>query len=158
MEQLKTAVAMVFKNHGKREMKRKEFVLAVSMDLRWFPPAEAEEMLAQAERAGLVRSDGDAVVLNFSLEDVRIPLNFRPTRDVLKVDVVRSLVEEAASQAGVEREKVFSRINQLKEDRNLDTGVAALIVAKEYGVDISRYITPVEERLLGDADEEHNTV
>ena len=41
MDELRDAIALLFKRKGRDELSEREFVLSASMDLRWFPPRDA---------------------------------------------------------------------------------------------------------------------
>ena len=45
MEELRDAIALLFKRKGRDELSEREFVLSASMDLRWFPPRDAQRLL-----------------------------------------------------------------------------------------------------------------
>src|SRR3989441_11397846 len=45
MDELRDAIALLFKRKGRDELSEREFVLSASMDLRWFPPRDAQRLL-----------------------------------------------------------------------------------------------------------------
>ncbi|MCK5252977.1 MAG: DUF2240 family protein, partial [Thermoplasmata archaeon] len=45
LEKLKEVIAFLYNRSGKEEMSAQELRLAMSMDLRWFSPKEAEEIV-----------------------------------------------------------------------------------------------------------------
>ena len=45
VEKLKEVIAFLYNRSGKEEMAAQELRLAMSMDLRWFSPKEAEEIV-----------------------------------------------------------------------------------------------------------------
>ncbi len=60
------------------------------------------------------------------------------------------IVEEIAKRTGKNYQEVFSIISDKQERMNnlVSFEVVALVVAKEYGVDISKYLPIVEERIF----------
>lgn len=53
MSELLYSVAVPFKRKGKEALKESDFVLALSIDLHWFNPEQAKNILNQAEKRGL---------------------------------------------------------------------------------------------------------
>ncbi|MDI9643570.1 MAG: DUF2240 family protein [Archaeoglobaceae archaeon] len=79
--------------------------------------------------------------MNFDLKDaIEIP----------ERSLVDEIVEEIAKRTGKNHQEVFSMINEKQEKMNnlLSFEVVALIVAKEVGVEVSKYIALVEERIF----------
>ncbi len=81
--------------------------------------------------------------MSFNLEDV-IKL---PDRGIAE-----EIVEEIAKRAGKSHQEVFSMISEMQERMNnlVSFEVVALIVAKEFGIDISKYIPIVEEKIFNE--------
>ncbi len=66
-------------------------------------------------------------------------------------NVIESLIEEIAEKTGKSYQEVVSMINERQEKLSnlLSFEVVALIVAKEVGVDVSKYVEKVEEIVFG---------
>ncbi len=81
--------------------------------------------------------------MSFNLEDV-IKL---PDRGIAE-----DIVEEIAKRAGKSHQEVFSMISERQERMNnlVSFEVVALIVAKEFGIDVSKYIPIVEEKIFNE--------
>ncbi|NHW23738.1 MAG: DUF2240 family protein [Archaeoglobales archaeon] len=62
------------------------------------------------------------------------------------------IVEEIAKRTGKNYQEVFSMISERQERMNnlVSFEVVALVVAKEYGVDISKYLAILEERIFNE--------
>jgi len=67
MSELTYTVSMPFKRKGKEQLKDMEFVMALSMDLKWFTPEQAKSVLAEAQRSGLLKRDGELVRPSFDV-------------------------------------------------------------------------------------------
>ena len=50
MSELTYTVSMPFKRRGKEALKDMEFVMALSMDLKWFTPDQAKSVLGEAQK------------------------------------------------------------------------------------------------------------
>ena len=44
-DELRDAIALLFKRKGRDELSEREFVLSASMDMHWFPPRDAQRLL-----------------------------------------------------------------------------------------------------------------
>ena len=56
MDELRDAIALLFKRKGRDELSEREFVLSASMDLRWFPPRDAQRLLQLGIESKLLES------------------------------------------------------------------------------------------------------
>jgi len=81
--------------------------------------------------------------MSFKLEDaITLP----------EKSVAEEIVEEIAKHTGKNYQEVFSMISEKQEKMNnlVSFEVVALVVAKEYGVDISKYLAIIEERIFNE--------
>jgi len=142
---LKETIAAAFKSKGKFEMSRDELVMTLSFDLGWFSHEKAKRVVEMAIRRGLLEGN-ENLKPTFDVEEVEIPIDFKPT-----VDVFDEIVREIAVKLGKSINEVVSMINKKQEELGniLSVEVVALIIAKSVGVDISKYIDGVEFELFG---------
>ncbi|MCX8172287.1 MAG: DUF2240 family protein [Archaeoglobaceae archaeon] len=79
--------------------------------------------------------------MGFNLEDVI---------EISKKSLAEEIVEEIVKRTGKSYQEIFSMISERQEKMNnvLSFEVVALIVAKEFGVEISRFLSLVEERII----------
>src|SRR3989442_10973414 len=56
MEELRDAIALLFKRKGRDELSEREFVLSASMDMHWFPPRDAQRLLQLGVETNLLES------------------------------------------------------------------------------------------------------
>lgn len=148
MEDLKRTLALLFRRKGRERLTEKEFVLSASMDLRWFPPREAQRLLDVALQRGLLSLDEGGVLPTFDLQAVEVPLDFVPTPEVLKArgeDLFERLVTAIVEAVGMTRKEVVARANALRAEMSIYPEVAALLAGQELGVDVSPFRGPVEE-------------
>jgi hypothetical protein len=143
MSELTYTVSMPFKRKGKDSLKDMEFVMALSMDLKWFTPEQAKSVLAEAQRSGLLKREGDLVRPSFDISKIEIPSGFKPqTIAIEKKTVFESVIERIITKTGIEKRKVISMINKKQEElsKQVVIEVSALLVAIENGVTVDDLI------------------
>ena len=169
---LEQVVAHVFRKKGK-VTSISEFVFALSLDLKWFSPDQAELVLTNAERRGLVRITDEVVEPLFDIHSVEIPIDFRPDQSIIdrqeqSVDATagkggalleeteeasgeRTVIDQVVEQlSGVKsKQEVIRLINDAQERLGIvETDAVALLVARTCGIDVSGMIDEVYDRLV----------
>ncbi len=137
MSELTYTVSMPFKRKGKEQLKDMEFVMALSMDLKWFTPEQAKSVLSEAQRSGLLKRDGELVRPSFDISKIEIPSGFKPqTVSMEKKTVFEKVIERIMTGTGIEKRKVISMINKKQEElsKQVVIEVSAILVAIENGV------------------------
>ncbi len=147
---MRKVIAAAFRSKGKRKMKRSELIYTMSFDLNWFTHEGSKKVVEEAEKEGLLTGD-DEVSPNFDIDELEIPSDFKPDLSkLLSRTVSDRLVEEIMEKTGKSYQEVVSMINEKQEklENLISFQTAALIVAKEVGVDITGYIPEVEREVL----------
>ncbi len=169
---LEQVVAHVFRKKGK-VTSISEFVFALSLDLKWFSPDQAESVLTNAEQRKLVRITGEVVEPLFDIHSVEIPIDFRPDQSIIdrqerSIDATArkghaSLeeIEEPSGESTVidrvveqlsgvkSKQEVIRLINDAQERLGIvETDAVALLVARACGIDVSGMIDEVYDRLV----------
>lgn len=169
---LEQVVAHVFRKKGK-VTSISEFVFALSLDLKWFSPDQAESVLANAEQRELVRITGEVVEPLFDIHSVEIPIDFRPDQSIMdreersidatagKGEALLEETEEASDEGTVidqvveqlsgvkSKQEVIRLINDTQERLGIvETDAVALLVARTCGIDVSGMIDEVYDRLV----------
>jgi hypothetical protein len=137
MSELTYTVSVPFKRKGKEQLKDMDFVMALSMDLKWFTPEQAKSVLAEAQRSGLLKRDGELVRPSFDISKIEIPSGFKPeTVANEKKSVFERVIERIITSTGIEKRKVVSMINKKQEElsKQVVIEVSAILVAIENGV------------------------
>ena len=137
MSELTYTVSMPFKRKGKEALKDMEFVMALSMDLKWFTPEQAKSVLSEAQRSGLLKRDGELVRPSFDISKIEIPSGFKPeTVAIEKKTVFEKVIERIITSTGIEKRKVVSMINKKQEElsKQVVIEVSAILVAIENAV------------------------
>jgi len=128
---------MPFKRKGKDALKDTEFVLALSIDLKWFNPEQAKLVLSDAESSGLLKREGELIRPSFDLSQIEIPSGFKPEPvSLTKKSIFDRTIERIITGTGIEKRKVISMINKKQEElsKQVVIEVSAILVAIENGV------------------------
>jgi len=153
MDELRYAIALLFRRKGREELTEREFFLSASMDLRWFPPRDAQRLLQLGLETKLLESHGGNIRPAFPLDSVDVPRDFVPTAKTLEVatpvtqDVFVRIVDAMVAAANTDRRAVIAAINAVQEKLDVDVEVAALIAARQAGVDVTPFLQPVKAHL-----------
>jgi hypothetical protein len=186
MSELQRTVAVVFNRKGKKMLSEREFINALFFELKWSDPTgagriearEAQRILEAALRQGLLELMEGYVKPTFDHKTVEVPLNYRPTKDLLKelgetapapeptpskedkkaapavkapaqpLPVFSVLVEDIAAKSGWNKREVVARINKVMEKLSVDAEVAALLIGRDVGVDVGKYMLEAKEEVL----------
>ncbi len=132
-------------------MTEREFVFAASMDLRWFPPKDAQRMLDAALRSGLLTSEAGRLRPTFEPSAIDIPLDFAPTTAAFQMpeaprDVFATIVGRIVAATGLERRAVVAEVNQVQARMGIDIEAAALLVGRADGVPIDDLLEAATSR------------
>lgn len=154
-KELRKCLAALFRQKGKDVMTEREFVYAASMDLHWFAPREAQTLLEISLKCGLLRLSDGALSPSFEISDDMIELDYKPSRDIIigeqkrdERDSFMVLVDKISASSGLERKQVIAGINKIREKMPVDIEVAALLLARNLGIDIATDIKNVRETLM----------
>jgi hypothetical protein len=157
MDPLVLSAAAFFRIKGKNVVTENEFVMGVSMDLRWMLPREAKELLVLLIAEGHLNDDGQHIRPAFDVHATDVPLGFKPSADILKTngsgvkkeaagppagDILAELMEKAGS-IGLKKKDFIVSVNAVQKRMNVDIEIAALLMLRENGADISEYLSRV---------------
>jgi hypothetical protein len=152
MGELEKIITAVFQKEGKDALTAREIALSISMGRHWFKLQEAKQIVDMAQAANLLKDDGGNLKPAFDMLAVHLDLDYAPTRDILAPkpteDVFMAIVDAIVSATSLEKRQVISHINKKKSVLGVSIDVAALLVAKSYDVDVSRFIDGVEKKVL----------
>jgi hypothetical protein len=149
VENIKQAIAVLFQRKSKDSLTEKEFVFSASIDMRWFTPKAAQKLLDIALQLNLLSKTEGELRPNFDIEKVAVPLEFKPSEDILDVkveDLLSKLVNRLVG-AQHEKKKVVTMIGRLQEEYGIEPEVAALLLGNDFKVDLSEFFPLVEQAL-----------
>ncbi len=145
MEKLKEVIAFLYNRAGKEELTAQELRLAMSMDLRWFSPKEAEEIvdLFQNKRL-LIRKGSGGLRPSFKYKNLTIDRDLHPTKEELlggsgDEPLFVRMVGHITDRADEEKRNVISRVNRKAGEMGIEVEAAVMLVGDEMGVDMSPF-------------------
>ena len=71
--------AFLFKRSGKEEMSLSELYLPLSIDLNWFTPNKAKDLVNFAIKKKILIKKGDVLTPAFDFKMVDVPVGFHPS-------------------------------------------------------------------------------
>ncbi|MCD5409857.1 MAG: DUF2240 family protein [Methanocellales archaeon] len=147
MTDLMMTVAMPFRKRGKDCLTTSEFIFALSLDLGWFSPEQAKEVLGKANEKDLISIKDDEISPNFDFKAIEIPLGFRP--DLKRERSIFERVIERVMMTGLSRKEAIALVNEKQERmaKLIEIDVSALMVAKDRGADVEDLVDEVYRSL-----------
>jgi hypothetical protein len=146
------ALGYIFRRKGKDELTGKEIVLSASMDLGWFSPKEAQKLLDVSKELRLLTETEEGFKPSFDYKGLDIPLEFKPTERVLKIETQEPLfiaiVRKAAEKSCKNRNDIIAQVNRKKEELSIDIEVAALLVAAQYDVSVTEFLDEAQNEIF----------
>jgi len=151
-------LSFLFKRSGKEELSASELYLPLSMDLKWFTPNQAKAFVNMALQQKLLDKKDSKLAPCFDYKKVVVPVGFSPTKQTVleketKPDAMKTIIDRITVKSGLEEVKVTEKINRTAEEKNISDGTAALLVAKEYGVDFEDCFEEIENRIFTESTE-----
>lgn len=144
---------MLFKRKGREELSEREFVLSASMDLRWFPPRDAQRLLQLGLETKLLESHAGAIRPAFDVAAIEVPRDYVPSAAILETptpvgeDLFVRIVDAIAVKTGLDRKAIIALVNAVQEKMDVEIEVAALVAAYQASVDITPFLGPAKARL-----------
>jgi hypothetical protein len=152
MTELETAIAQIFRRKGKAALAEKDFVFAASLDFGWFGPKDAQKLLELGLESELLAMENGMVKPTFDYKALEISKGFAPTTELFQTTaqpkgIFLKIVESISRKTDLPAKDLISQINQTQDRMGVEVEVAALIVARNYEVDVSEYMDIVEEEI-----------
>jgi hypothetical protein len=148
----KIIIAFLFNRSGKVGLKDSELYLPLSMELGWFSTKEAQDFVKYAVKHELLVKKDGILHPTFPLETITIPMGFTPTKKVVhdngdlrkEKNIVDDIVLRISEKTSRDQQEILSEIHQVEHDKNILPEVAALYVARTYGLDVADCFDAVE--------------
>lgn len=120
------------------------------MDLNWFSPQEAKAFVYMALNQDLLIKKYGLLKPNFDIDSVVIPAGFKPSKQAFekkeiiiqkqeKQDGVKIIVSKIMEKTDLDKQIIFEKIKSLEKEKNITLDVAALLVGKEYDIDLNKF-------------------
>jgi len=151
-------IAFLFKRSGKEKMVFSELYLNLSMDLKWFSPDNAKKFLNDAIKNGLLVKENQHILPNFDINKIRIPMGFVPTKAVFfeeknkefakENNVLNQIIEKIIEKTNLKETEIIEKINKVSKEKNVTEEIAALIMGKEYEIEIKDFLKDLENKII----------
>ncbi|VVB55442.1 Uncharacterised protein [uncultured archaeon] len=137
MSDLTYTVSMPFKRKGKDALKDMEFILALSLDMKWFNPEQAKIILNDAQNSGLLIREGEFVHPSFDISKIEIPSGWKPEPIIVDNNTIFDrIIDRIIQGTKIEKRKVIAMINKKQEEfsKQVSIEVSAILIAVENGI------------------------
>jgi len=151
-------IAFLFKRSGKEKMSFSELYLNLSMNLKWSSPEDAKKFLNDAIKKKLLRKEDDQISPSFDINKITIPLAFSPSKRVFSekknqkiekdTSVFNQIVKRISEKTKLEEKQIIDKINEISKEKNLNEEIAALLVGKEYEIEINDFLKELENKII----------
>lgn len=128
-------------------MSESEFVVALSLDRDWFSPDQAKTLVDVATGEGLLDRAQDDVIAAFDADDIEIPDGFVPDESVIQKRSTFERVLDAIVEAGVAKQEAVASINRLQAELGVTIEAAAILYARQQGVDVAEFVERAREEI-----------
>lgn len=146
---LKVAVAAPFKHTRKESLSRAEFIFYLTIEKKWMNREQAEMFISRAGSAGFLDSSGGVLKPRFALNEVEVPLGFRPGSEILREeDPVQELIARIAAAIKAPPTQVAAEMNQIIKERfdgHLLPEAAIVLLAKKYDIPCDEFLPRLDQ-------------
>jgi len=156
--ELEVIIAFVFRRSGRPVLRESEIYLPLSMELNWFSLEEAQAVVDAAISAHLLEKREGFLEPVFDIDDVEIPVGFSPSGSVDTLmgasddesnQVKDRLLAHLAKATGKNTSQLVEQIDEVCSEKKIVFLVGAVIVSKQYNVDVSGFFEEIEKDLYG---------
>lgn len=150
MDEIKEIIAFIFKRSGNKILPVSDFYLAISMDLNWCSPKTAKAFTKALIEKGFLKEEKTGIIPSFDINSITIPTGFTPSDTAFDINQIQqtkdaSFFENILTKIQTEKddpiEQIVKHIEEIKNQRNINKEIAALLYAKQQDIDISSFLT-----------------
>ncbi|MEF8781001.1 MAG: DUF2240 family protein [Haloferacaceae archaeon] len=145
---LEIAVAAPFRQQGTDRLGEGEFVVALSLERDWFSPDQAKRLVDIARGRGLIEEEEGTLHARFDPASVEVPEGFSPDESILREQSTFERALDALVDAGVEKREAVAAINERQRRLGVANEAAAILVAREHGVELGALADRARNDLL----------
>ena len=162
-DEMDTCAAAYFRGKGKDVATKDEFVMDISLDMKWMQPSDAKLLLVKLTENGSVEQKDGYVRPAERLSSIDVPMAYRPPADLISAmhsksqspketpvqsgkDPFQAMMDVAASN-GIQRRDFIQNCNKIQKKLDIEVAVAALIVLRDAGVDIGPHLDAVYDHV-----------
>jgi len=163
-DELEICLAALFLNKGKDVITIKEFTMYVSLDLRWMQTKDADTLMKILVEKKLMSRSGEYLKPAIDTSSIDVPVAYRPSDRLLTIlknhiseqpaakknndpGLLPALINKALD-LGAEKGSFISECNKISKKMDIDMEVAALMILKEKGADVTPFIGDVRTFIL----------
>lgn len=160
--EIKNIISFIFKRSGKKNLKKTDFYLMLSMDLNWFSPNEANHFINLALEKDLLKKINNELLPNFKISDVNIPFGFSPNKNKFKFNNsnekiqendkndIKKIIFEKYNFNKAKQNEILKNINKITKEKNIYQNVASLLVFNDINIKTSEYIKLAEHQIFNE--------
>ena len=164
-EDLTLCAAAFIRNKGKNIFNEDDFLMGMSMDLRWMSYSDAKAVMNAMIRQGILEKKGNVIRASFDYSSKDIPVAYKPSKQLIAsvtqapaaapapapepkepaessepageyVDMMPVLMQKAVD-SGIARRDFIMESNSISKNLDIYIEAAALFVLRDHGVDIT---------------------
>jgi len=150
MEELKKLIAFVFQRAGKESMKEKDFYMTLAFQLGWLTPGEGLKVVEHALERNLLVKKGEEIFPTFNFKDEDIPLGFKfdsKSLQEMEKDLFSKIVGKIMREKKMGEKNLRNEIEKRAEKLGIYKEIAALVIAKEKGVNVEEFMDDAKKFL-----------
>jgi len=149
---LSITIAAPFRHTRKERLKKNEIVYYLAFDRKWMSIEQANNVIQKALEEGLITFEGEMIVPLFIVEQVDIPLGFKPSSSMFaRSDALQELLKRLSAATGLPVTGIVSQMNDLihqQFDGNLRPQAAIVVLARRYDVPFEDLLPALREQML----------
>lgn len=152
--EIEIILAFLFKRSGKEELSQSEIYLPLSMNLKWYTLQQARSFINLALNQKLLIKKGEMLTPNFDYKKVAIPIGFQPSKQIVvgkeddikkEENLVNKIIIKIAKKTKLDKKEITEKISKAEKEKNINTELAALLIGREYGVEVAVFFDEIEE-------------
>ena len=148
-------IAFIFKRSGKVELGFSEIYLTLSMDLKWFTPDDAKKFVNNALKQKLLFKKAEGLRPGFEINKINVPFGFSPAGKNLnkeekkptELGILDEIVQKIEKKDKIKKEEIYEKIKEIEQEKNITYDVAALLVFKEFGINLEKFYEKIEKEI-----------
>lgn len=153
----KVIIAFLYKRSGKEKLNFSDLYLTLSMDLNWYSPEEAKAFVESALKKEFLKQNEKSIEPNFDITEIDVPLGFHPKKQITEKkekktheekDIFSKILKHIIEKTSEDKKTVIEKITKTEHEKNVTKEVAALLVGKEYNVEVTDFLSEVEKNLF----------
>ena len=157
----KKIISFIFKRSEKNQLKKTDFYLSLSVDLKWFSPETAKEFMYFSLKNKLLIEKENMLEPNFEINDILIPFKYKPkttsfsaenfinNKEQIVIDL-KDIIFKKNNYDKIKKNEIYTKIEEIGIKKNIYSNTAALLIFKGLNIDISEYIKYAEQQIIAE--------